>query len=624
MVTLMRSKISQIHFCILWFFSLYFLSVTATRAQQLDWVDREFKYYANKDSLRDVITNFATNYGVAAAISDQVSDQISGRFTPEDPTAFLNYLSSLYNLIWYYDGAVLYVNKAVETQSKLIKLTQVSIRELRSTLESIGIWDQRFGWKAITGKGSVYVAGPPRYVQLVTQIAEVLEQHQSQQLAQNDDFYIEIIPLRYASATDRTISYRDQEIVVPGIATILENILSGVDANIVAETEGTDKSVVDDKKRKPDVVSRFRHGAMVQAEPGINSIVVRDARSRLPLYRRLIEQLDRSQAQIEVGLSIIDISVNELEQLGVDWRLGVSAGDNQVVDINTTGDTLGGVTLGNGLDFTSVLDPANLNYLLAQVNLLQSEGSAQVVSRPTLLTQENVQAVLSTSETFYIQLVGEKSQSLEEVTSGMVFKVVPRIVGDRYSSRADINLSLQIEDGSTVTDSAINGVPSTRKTEMSTLATVKQGQSLLIGGVYRDEITQRLRKVPLLGDIPWIGQLFRSEANTKRRTVRLFIVEPRIITESLGDNIVVGNNQDLRGQIVGIEDISNVNQSFRSALKLYQCQSTQSALQYQEGLVGDGISSRRQKCKLPTGEDGARIVPGVCDELDHSCLFPKE
>ncbi|WP_217273961.1 type III secretion system outer membrane ring subunit SctC [Shewanella sp. VB17] len=620
----MRLRISQIHFRLLWIFSLCLFSLAEAKAQQLDWVDREFKYYANNDSLRDVITNFATNYGVAAAISDQVSEQISGRFTPEDPTAFLNYLSSLYNLIWYYDGAVLYVNKAVETQSKLIQLKQVPVRELRSTLESTGIWDQRFGWKAITGKGSVYVAGPPRYVQLVIQIAEVLEQHESQQVAKDDDFYIEIIPLRYASATDRTISYRDQEIVVPGIATILENILSGVDANIVSGKADIDKGSGDDKKRQPDTVSRFRSGAMVQAEPGINSIVVRDARSRLPLYRRLIEQLDRPQAQIEVGLSIIDISVNELEQIGVDWRVGVSAGDNQIIDINTTGDSSDNVTLGNGLDFKSVLDPANLNYLLAQVNLLQSEGSAQIVSRPTLLTQENVQAVLSTSETFYIQLVGEKSQSLEEVTSGMVFKIVPRIVGDRYSARADINLSLQIEDGSQIPDSAINGVPSTRKTEMSTLATVKQGQSLLIGGVYRDEITQRLRKVPLLGDIPWIGQLFRSEANTKRRTVRLFIVEPRVITEGLGDNIVVGNNQDLRGQIVGIEDISNVNQSFRSALNLYRCQLTPSAVQQQEGLVGDGISSRRQECTLPTGEQGSRIVPGVCDELDHSCLSPKQ
>lgn len=588
----------------LWGISLSLLSMAAL-AQPLDWVDRDFKYYANNDSLRDVITNFATNYGVSAAVSGQVSEQISGRFSPDDPEAFLNYLASLYNLTWYYDGAVLYVYKAVETQSKLIQLNQVPVEDLQETLESTGIWEERFGWRAITGKGSVYLAGPPRYVQLVTQVAEVLELHESQQVAKNDDFYIEIIPLKYASATDRSISYREQEIIVPGVATILENILSGVDANIVSQSEGEADSDAETQGK-----SRFRNGAKVQAEPGLNSIIVRDSRSRLPLYRRLIQQLDKPQRQIEIGLSIIDISVNELEQLGVDWTVGIEAGDNQIIDINTTGDTTGDITLGNGLDFSSVLDKTNLNYLLAQVNLLQQEGSGQIVSRPTLLTQENVQAVLSTSETFYIQLIGEKSQSLEKVTSGMVFKVIPRIVGDRNTARPDINLSLQIEDGSQIPDGAINGVPSTRKTEMSTLATVKQGQSLLIGGVYRDEITQRLRKVPWLGDIPWVGQLFRSQANTKRRTVRLFIVEPRIITQGLGNNIVVGNNQDLRGQMVGIEDISNLNQSFRSALSFYRCQTTEEAVQQQQGLLGDEISSRRQDCRLPTGEMGARIVPG--------------
>ncbi len=602
----------------LWVIGFSLLSMTVL-AQPLDWVDRDFKYYANNDSLRDVITNFATNYGVSAAVSGQVSEQISGRFSPDDPEAFLNYLASLYNLTWYYDGAVLYVYKAVETQSKLIQLDQVRVEDLRDTLESTGIWEERFGWRAITGKGSVYLAGPPRYVQLVTQVAEVLEKHERRQVAKNDDFYIEIIPLKYASATDRSISYRDQEIVVPGVASILENILSGVDANIVSQ-DGEEA----EKEAKSQVSSGFRNGAKVQAEPGLNAIIIRDARSRLPLYRRLIQQLDRPQRQIEIGLSIIDISVNELEQIGVAWTVGIEAGDNRVIDINTTGDITGNTTLGNGLDFSSVLDKTNLNYLLAQVNLLQQEGSGQIVSRPTLLTQENVQAVLSTSETFYIQLIGEQTQSLEKVTSGMVFKVTPRIVGDRNAARPDISLSLQIEDGSQIPDGAINGVPSTRKTEMSTLATVKQGQSLLIGGVYRDEITQRLRKIPLLGDIPWVGQLFRSQANTKRRTVRLFIVEPRIITHGLGNNIVVGNNQDLRGQMVGIEDISNLNQSFRSALRLYRCQTTEEAIQQQQGLLIDGMSSRRQDCKLPTGEMGARIVPSECDEADLSCFLPTE
>ncbi|MEZ9134172.1 EscC/YscC/HrcC family type III secretion system outer membrane ring protein, partial [Vibrio breoganii] len=73
--------------------------------------------------------------------------------------------------------------------------------------------------------------------------------------------------------------------------------------------------------------------------------------------------------------------------LGVDWRAGVAMGNNSVLDLKTTGDVGNGdVTLGSGQNFKSLLDATNLNYLLAQIRLLESSGSAQVVSRPTLLT----------------------------------------------------------------------------------------------------------------------------------------------------------------------------------------------------------------------------------------------
>lgn len=94
---------------------------------------------------------------------------------------------------------------------------------------------------------------------------------------------------------------------------------------------------------------------------------------------------------------------------------------------------------------------------------------------------------------------------MEEVTYGTLLRIVPRIVGDRFATRPEINLSLHLEDGTKIPDGGVDDLPSVRKTEISTLATVKQGQSLLIGGVYRDEVSHQLRKVPLLGDIPYLA-----------------------------------------------------------------------------------------------------------------------
>lgn len=594
------------------------LFINSVNASNLQWnqSSKYFDYYANNDSLRDVLTNFATNYGISVFVSDKVSENITGDFSYKNPTKFLTYISELYNLIWYYDGAVLYVYKSIETQTALIQFNELSENELKDTLISSGIWDKRFSWKPLTGQQSVYLAGPPRYVELITQVVKVLEQSIVNKNNKKDDFHIEIIPLKYASAIDRNVSYRGNTIVVPGIASVLQNILIGI--NVKLNNDNTSKELNNEISREEQQLSNgIRSSAMVKAEPALNAIIIRDSKNRIPLYQNLISKLDVPQTQIEVGLSIIDINVNNLQQIGIDWQGGIDIGTNRFLDFNLPGSS-NNPTLGNGIDFSSVLDKTNLNYLIAKINLLQTAGGAQVVSRPMLLTQENVQAVLSTSETFYIKLVGVESQSLEEVTSGMVFKIVPRIVGDRNSEQPEINLSLQIEDGSRIPDSDIDGLPTTRKTEMSTLATVKQGQSLLIGGVYRDEVTQRLRKVPLLGDIPYLGNLFTSEVNTKRRTVRLFIVEPRIVSESLGNNLVI-DSKAVSEQFLTVDEISNKSLEFRQAASIYICQQTEEVIKKQQDLVDGGYASTRQSCYLPDGSPGMRIILGICNPRDPGC-----
>ncbi len=617
MIAVIKNKICRFGFflsCALAIFPLY--------ASDLNWSEQPFRYYADNDSLKDLLNNFGANYRVSVSVSDKINERISGRFTPDDPAEFLDYIAQVYNLIWYFDGSVLHIYKATETRSRLLQLEMLTARELRSTLISTGVWDSRYGWRAAENKGLVYLSGPPRYVDLVIQTADALESRLVQKANSTDELFVEIIPLKYASATDRQITYRDQAVTVPGIASVLNRVLSGVQTQV--EIKGNEDAETAAPKANSKSVS-VHSAASVEAEPGLNAIIVRDTQARLPLYRQLVAQLDQPQARIEVALSIVDISANNLSQLGVDWRAGVSVGNNKIVDINTTGDVTGGdVLLGNGQTFNSLLDATNLNFLLAQIILLESQGSAQVVSRPTLLTQENVEAVLSNSTTFYVKLVGRETAALDEVTYGTLLRIVPRIVGDRFAERPEINLSLNLEDGAQIPDNTIDGVPSIRKTEISTLATVKQGQSLLIGGVYRDEISQQLRKVPLLGDIPYLGALFRSTNDIKRRTVRMFIIEPRIVVDGIGDSVLIGNEYDLRSKIGTFSDISNNSAPLRSALSPYSCLSQEQAERYQQDLLSEEKSSFLTKCDLPTGQKGWQVQIEECDDQKTHCVRPTE
>lgn len=175
----------------------------------------------------------------------------------------------------------------------------------------------------------VYISGPSRYLDLVEQTAMALEQQHALRSEKTGDLVVEIFPLKYAVAEDRRIKYREDDIEAPGVATILARVLG--DANVVA-VEGQDSP------RSPVQSGR----AVVQAEPSLNAILVRDTKERMPMYRRLITALDRPSARIEVGLSIVDINAENLAELGVDWRVGISVGPRQLVDIRTSTENLGG------------------------------------------------------------------------------------------------------------------------------------------------------------------------------------------------------------------------------------------------------------------------------------------
>ncbi len=574
---------------------------TSVQGMELDWLPAPYSFVAEGESLRNLLVSFGANYDVSVIVSDRVTDVVSGRFEHNDPQVLLQQLSSLYNLIWYYDGAVLYVFKSTETQSRLLKLDRVSENELVNALKQAGIWEPRFSWKTEKGGKIVYVSGPPRYLELVEQTAAALDQQHSLRSEKQGDSVVEIFPLKYATAVDRNIQYRDSTIEAPGVATILSRVLGGASIRTVGKTP---VNASQDSATAPPL-----GGVVVQAEPSINAIIVRDSKERLPMYQRLIEVLDKPSARIEVALSIIDISAENMAELGVDWQLSVNAGAGKRVDIRTSTGSNTGPQSANLV--SSLLDRRGLNHLLAQVNLLQRKGNAQVVSRPTLLTQENSQAIIDHSETYYVKVYGERVAELKSIDYGTMLRMVPRII--QRGEQAEINLSLHIEDGNQKPNSSgLNGIPTISRTVVDTIARVGHGQSLLIGGIYRDELNQSVSKIPLLGDIPWVGALFRNQSDVVRRSVRLFIIEPRLIDDngSLAQYLAVSNNRDLR--LLEADEYSNQSPSLKQKLNSAQCLAFEQAKSVQQQLSLQGQASTLVACHRGR-KPGWRVRQGECE-----------
>jgi type III secretion protein C len=253
----------------------------------------------------------------------------------------------------------------------------------------------------------------------------------------------------------------------------------------------------------------------VVAYPDTNSLLVKGLPEQVRFIENLVAVLDQPKRHVELSLWIIDLHKDELNQLGINWQGSVKVGGQFAASLNA-----GSATTLDGVSFVT------------QVMALERTNRANVVARPVILTQENVPAIFDNNRTFYAPLVGERSVDLQHVTYGTLVSVLPRF------ARADeIEMSLNIEDGNEVEKTGEgehpSALPTVGRTRISTVARVPQGKSLLVGGFTRDDHSEQIGRIPVLGSIPWIGRLFSYRQNRSANTVRVFLIQPKEIISAL-------------------------------------------------------------------------------------------
>lgn len=142
----------------------------------IPWGNEPISYTVVDQDLRDLLTEFGTRIGVPVRVSEAVKARVRGRLPPAPPREFLERLSQIYGLEWFYDGGTLWVTAAAEDQSKLLRLGPVEFGQLSDAMGSMGISDTRWPLRASTDAGLVMVNGPPRYVTMTEQMLQALQQ----------------------------------------------------------------------------------------------------------------------------------------------------------------------------------------------------------------------------------------------------------------------------------------------------------------------------------------------------------------------------------------------------------------------------------------------------------------
>ena len=491
----------------------------------IPWKAPRYSLVAQTMNIRQALESFGSAQGISVVMSKAVTGTFSGTFSNIPAAEFLDRISTSHNLIWYYDGAALYVYGSGEVATILLDLKYMKAGEVRSLIRDLGVEDSRFPIKTASNDELIMVSGPPRYVTLVAET--IAKADKLRELRTFNEVEARVFPLVNTWADDVSFSVSNPEstVTIRGVANILEEIMTSSSSYKV-------KEAVTNKTEDVEVRDASLPGftPVIRPDNRLNAVIVRDVVTRLPMYEKLIADLDRPQRLVEIGVTVLEMSQED----ALDWQLSFK------VDALNDDKVQGSV----GQNARNLFTPASLagkglagavTYLgedvdvSASISALREKGKARSISRTSLLTLNNLAAQLSDTQSYHARVVGTEVASLEEVSAGTRLQIKPRIVKSADTNAPSrVWLTMELQDGG-FESVTVDAMPMTRTSTLETQASVLEHHSILLAGYMRDIKESAGWGIPYLRDIPWIGWLFGGASNRDETVQRLFILTPYIV-----------------------------------------------------------------------------------------------
>ena len=312
-------------------------------------------------------------------------------------------------------------------------------------------------------------------------------------------------------------------------------------------------------------------GGFIQADPSTNSLIITAPE---PLYRQvrtMIDQLDSRRAQVYIEALLVEVSGDNAADVGFQWQgligqdgdknvgvIGTNLANGNIPNINainaaalTGGVGAGAAIVGAGLNLGLIHDFGGKYALAAIAQFLQTQTNTNIMSTPNLITLDNEEAkiVVGSNVPFvtgqYTNTgTGTTSpfQTVERKDVGLTLRIKPQI-GEGGTVRMTI-----FQEASDVIGQAagtLGAGPTTSKRSIESNVVVDDGSILVLGGLIEDRYTDSKTKVPLLGDIPYLGGLFRSESRSKKRTNLMVFLRPVVMRTAADANKISLDRYDL-------------------------------------------------------------------------------
>ncbi len=296
----------------------------------------------------------------------------------------------------------------------------------------------------------------------------------------------------------------------------------------------------------------------VSVDPRTNTLIINDTSAKIDQIRQMIDLLDVSVKQVMIEARIVEATTGITKDMGVKWGIlsqGITNNNNLLVGGSDTtlwnlrepekDDETGGwkyeierpqnlnVDLGASVDSAARIAFGLISLsdfmLDLELSALEADGQAEVVSTPKVLTADKKQAVITYGEDIPYQTVSQDGTQTTMFSANLKLDVTPNITPD-----GKVAMELVVNNDTlgalTAAGYRIN------RNEVKTNVLVDNGETIVLGGIYKESKSKAEKKVPFLGDIPYLGNLFKNTSRNNQKAELLIFITPRIVNDSVSRN----------------------------------------------------------------------------------------
>ncbi|MFD0668644.1 type II secretion system secretin GspD [Ramlibacter sp. MAHUQ-53] len=398
---------------------------------------------------------------------------------------------------------------------------------------------------------------------LVRSITERLDQPSTQNAMGN----IHVVYLRNAEATRLATTLRAAMAGMPAAAATgatatpvaaAAPVATAVQAGVAAGASPATAAI--------QPTAQVQTGGQIQADPATNSLIITAAEPQYRQLRAVIDRLDSRRAQVYVESLIAEVNADKAAEFGFQWQNILGNSNSSVFGVAGTNFSIGGQNIislatggGAALPATGanigIVRNVNGTYLLAALaRFIESQADGNVLSTPNLLTLDNEEAKIVIGQNvpfvtgqYTNANVGSGTgsvnpfQTIERKDVGLTLRVRPQI---SENGTVKMQIFQEVSSVQAGTDKAPNG-PTTNKRSIESNVVVDDGGVIVLGGLLQDEYAGTEQKLPGVGDVPFLGRLFKSETRSRKKTNLMVFLRPVVLRDGAQGDALTLDRYDL-------------------------------------------------------------------------------